>query len=151
LPKSRRRTGAPGRPSVFVDSGAWIALIRANDRNHAAADQLFREAHARRVPLITSNHVVAEVHRFFLFRANPKTALAVVRRMYASSLLRVIFSTAEHHAAAVDWLERFADQTFTYTDATSFAVMTREGTKLFLGYDHDFETAGFARWSPDYE
>jgi predicted nucleic acid-binding protein len=136
---------------VFVDSGAWIALIRANDRNHAAADQLFRDAHSRRVPLITSNLVVAEVHRFFLFRANPKTALAVVRRMCASSLLRVVFCTGEHHAAAVDWLERFADQTITYTDATSFAVMTAEGAKHFLGYDRDFEIAGFTRWSPEDE
>src|SRR2546427_9760175 len=53
-----------GEPaSLFVDSGAWIALASARDRHHAEADSLFRIATTLRLPLLTTNLVVAEVHR----------------------------------------------------------------------------------------
>jgi uncharacterized protein len=56
--------------------------------------------------------------------------------------------TEAHHEAALGWLRRFPDQRFTYTDATSFAVMERRSCRQVIGFDRHFEIAGFSRWQP---
>ena len=69
--------GPPRRSAkLFVDSGAWIALFSARDQHHAEADALVREAIAQKVPLVTTNLVLAEVHRLLLFRAGARPAMA---------------------------------------------------------------------------
>ena len=114
------------RHAAFVDSGAWIALFRARDDHHREAEQLFRQAIASRVSLLTTNLILAEVHRFVLHHAGIRAAATAVERIDASRHVRIVFATAAHHAAARGWLERFADQRLTYTDTISFAVMERK-------------------------
>ena len=45
--------------------------------------------------------------------------------------------------AALVLLERFDDQDFSFTDATSFAVMRRLGIAVAFTFDDDFMRAGF--------
>ena len=134
--------------ALFVDSGAWLALFSHRDGYHREADRLFREAVALRTALITSNLVVAELHRLLLFRAGTTAAYRVVDRMSRLERLSLEFVTKPHHEAALDWLRRFPDQRFTYTDATSFAVMEGRGCRRVIGFDHHFQIAGFERWQP---
>jgi len=57
----------------------------------------------------------------------------------------VIASSAEYEESAVaDWLEKFDDQDFSFTDAVSFAVMSDRGVREALALDYHFVTAGFA-------
>lgn len=46
-------------------------------------------------------------------------------------------------AALSGWLERFADQRFSLTDAVSFEVMRRQRLTAAFAFDADFRTAGF--------
>ncbi|MDX2167921.1 MAG: PIN domain-containing protein [Deltaproteobacteria bacterium] len=131
------------RAPVLVDSGVWIALARARDQHHDAADTWMREALRRRVPLLTTNLILAEVHRFVLFHVGIRPALAVLEHIEASPSVAVVHPDAEHDRAARGWLTRFADQRLTYTDATSFAVMESHRCAAVLSFDHDFSTAGF--------
>jgi predicted nucleic acid-binding protein len=131
---------------VFVDSGAWLAFFSASDDHHAAADALFRRAAAQRARLLTTNLVLAEVHRLLLFRAGPRPAAAALERVDASALVTISFATAARHRAARAWLARLGDQKIGYTDATSFAVMDAEHCRAALSFDHDFYLAGFELW-----
>jgi predicted nucleic acid-binding protein len=131
---------------VFVDSGPWIALASARDGRHADADRLFRGALARRVPLVTTDLVIAESHRLLLFRAGAAVARAFLDRIDRSPALRLEFATAERHQRARHWLERLADQTITYTDAVSFAVVEDTRCAAVLTFDDDFTVAGFQRF-----
>ena len=134
------------RAAVFVDSGAWIALFRARDDHHPEADRLFRRAVAERTPLLTTNLVLAEVHRFLLHRAGIQAAAVALDRISSSRHVKTIFARAEHDRAAREWLARFKDQRITYTDAVSFAVMKAEGLRGAMTFDHDFAVAGFSPW-----
>lgn len=137
----------PGRRgSVFVDSGAWIALFSARDQHHAEADDLFRRAVRERTPLLTTNLVLAEVQRLLLFRAGIRAAAAALDRIEASALVRLVHATASHHTAGRAWMARLADQRITYTDAVSFAVIESEPCVGVLGFDRDFALAGFRFW-----
>jgi uncharacterized protein len=139
---------AIGGAPVFVDSGAWIALRSRRDQYHAEADRLFHEAVRLRITLITTNLVLAEVHRLTLFRAGVEPALRALDRIDASPRVTVKFPDAASHAAARRWLERLAPHPITYTDAISFAVMERAGCSEVLGFDSDFAIAGFTLWRP---
>jgi predicted nucleic acid-binding protein len=144
--RAARPPGAPA--SAFVDSGAWLAFFSASDDNHPAADALFRRAAAAAVRLITTNLVLAEVHRLLLFRAGPRPAAAALARVDASALLTITFTTEAHHHAARAWLAKLADQRISYTDATSFAVMEAHKCRTAMAFDHDFWLAGFELWQP---
>ena len=148
MPSRRHRIARAlaGPARLFVDSGAWIALRSRRDQHHAEADRLFREALSRRIPLFTTNLVIAEAHRLTLFRAGIQPALRALERIDASPSVTIHFPTADEHAAARRWLERMAPRPITYTDAVSFAVMEALRCTAALTFDQDFVVAGFSRW-----
>jgi predicted nucleic acid-binding protein len=112
------------------------------------ADRLFRLALRRRIPLVTTDLVIAEAHRLTLFRVGVAPALRALDRIDASTGVTVHFPTGEEHAAARRWLERMAPRPVTYTDAVSFAVMEATACGHVLGFDQDFVAAGFTLWQP---
>jgi predicted nucleic acid-binding protein len=144
-PRTARAAAAPAR--LFVDSGAWIALRSRRDQYHAEADRLFREALRSRIPLVTTNLVIAEAHRLTLFRAGVEPALRALERIDTSPSVTIHFPTADEHAAARRWIERIAPRPVTYTDAVSFAVMEAIACRHVLGFDQDFAAAGFTLWT----
>jgi predicted nucleic acid-binding protein len=135
------------RRGVFVDSGGWIALFRSRDAHHEAADAMFRRAIADRIPLVTTNLIVAEVHRFVLHRVGIRPASIALERIATSRHLKLVFAAVEHHREATRWLSRLGDQVLSYTDATSFAVMKSERIETALTFDRHFTVAGFRAWS----
>ena len=139
-----RAAAAPAR--LFVDSGAWIALRSRRDQHHAEAERLFREALSRRVPLFTTNLVIAEAHRLTLYRAGGRPALRALELIDASPSVTIRFPTADDHAAAIRWLGRMAPRPLSYTDAVSFAIMEADACGHVLGFDGDFAAAGFILW-----
>lgn len=144
--------GRPNRDDparLFVDSGAWLAFFSARDRLHPEADRLFRHAFSRKIQLLTSDLVLAEVHRLLLDRAGIRPAMAALDRIEAAKSVgvEIVFADADVHRAAREWLDRLADQVITYTDASSFALMRARRCESALSFDRDFELAGFRRWT----
>ena len=96
---------------------------------------------------MTTNLVIAEIHRLTLFRAGREPALRALERIDASPSVTLHFATSDDHVAARRWLERLAPRAITYTDAVSFAVMQATECTHVLGFDQDFAAAGFELWS----
>ena len=145
MPRRRPKpSAAPG--AVFVDSSALIAYFSADDANHAHAAAGVRRAAAERAALLTSNLVLAEVHRLLLFRAGIRAAAAALSAMTRSHLVRIHYARSSDHLAAHGWIERLGDQVITLTDAVSFAIMTAERCRVALSFDRDFWIAGFEPW-----
>ncbi len=134
-------SGAPD--SVFVDSSAWVAFFSARDQHHAQAERAFRRTVETKRRLLTTNLIVAEIHRLLLHRAGIKAAAAALDRIEASALVRIEFAGAGHHAAARAWLQRLVQHPISYADAVSFAVMEAAGCREALSFDHHFRLAGF--------
>src|SRR5437899_12098050 len=102
-PRERLARTVPGR--VLVDSGAWFALVSASDGRHDEADALFRRAREDRLWLITTNLVLAEVHRLVLFRVGIVAARHIVGEIFGAPLLKVVFEDQELHESASGCLQ----------------------------------------------
>lgn len=128
---------------VFIDTSAWYPLTVRRDPSHVSLAGALRDRVRRGARVVTTNLVIAETHALLLRRTSRETALAFVRRINQPPNV-VVRSTAELEAAAVaNWLERYADQEFSFTDGVSFAVMAERGITDALALDRHFATAGF--------
>jgi predicted nucleic acid-binding protein len=143
LPRPLRKPRRADPGAVFVDTSAFIALFSRDDANHGSAESLLTHAIATRKRLLTSNLVLAEVHRLLLFRAGIRAAAVALDKIMASSSVKLQFATAVHQQRARAWLDKLGDQVITLTDATSFSIMEGTGCRQALTFDRDFWIAGF--------
>jgi predicted nucleic acid-binding protein len=67
----------------------------------------------------------------------------IARRWLLGNVWPVERVTEEDESKAVAIVGRYADKTFSYTDATSFAVMERLGLKTAFAFDPHFTRYGF--------
>lgn len=147
MPSRPPRTARTAAARLLVDSGAWIALRSLRDQHHAQADRAFRTAIEQRIPLMTTNLIIAETYRLTMFRAGVAPALRALEAIDASPSVTIHFATSDDHLAARRWLERLAPRAITYADAVSFAVMEATRCTHVLGFDDDFRAAGFEHWT----
>ena len=128
---------------LFVDTSAWFPLADPKDRSHAIMASALRSAVQRKRRIVTTNLVVAETHALIMRRFGPAAALGFLKEVVRAPLV-VVTSTQEYEEAAQrDWLERYHDQDFSFTDAVSFSVMADRGIREALALDTHFVVAGF--------
>ena len=128
---------------LFVDTSAWYPLVNAAHRDHDVLAGELRQQIRSGAQLVTTNLVVAETHALLLRRAERHAALAFLESV-SQSPNRIETITPERTATAIGgWIEPFADQPFSLTDAASFAVMTELGIREALTLDGHFAAAGF--------
>ena len=124
---------------VFVDTSAIYALIDRGDGKHAAARAAFERLRKLRAEPLITNFIVAESHALLLARLGPEVA----RKWLAGIVWPIERVNEEDEAAAVDTVCAMKDKTYSYTDATSFAVMKRLGIERAAAFDRHFKQFGF--------
>ncbi len=92
--------------------------------------------------MYTTNVVVAELHALVLARRGREMAgqiLMVIDRAPATTIVRV---TEHDEREAHEIIRRYADKSFSLTDALSFAVMQRLRIPAAFTFDDDFRQFG---------
>ena len=130
-------------PELFVDTSAWFALADHRTLGRDNVERAFAQRLSRGVRIVTTNLVVAETHALLLRRLSHRAALTFVTSVVIAPTVVVMSSSALDERAKVDWLVRYDDQPFSFTDAVSFAVMRERKMREALTLDHHFATAGF--------
>jgi len=125
---------------VFVDTGAWYALVDRNDPDHPAARRFFE---ANRLPFVTTNFVFDEAVTLLRSRLGWSVACEFGRGLMESRLASIVHVTGEDEAAAWSTFQKFRDKEFSYTDCTSFAVMERMKLKTAFAFDRHFAAMEF--------
>lgn len=94
--------------------------------------------------MIGTTLVLAEFHTLALHRQGIAAARDGLRRLSEDPGYewRDVSVDLVRDATAA-WLVRFADQTFSLTDAVSFEIMRREKIDAAFAFDRHFITAGF--------
>ncbi len=119
---------------MFVDTSVWFAAADDGDVNCEEARSLLVE-HAS--SLTTSDHVLTELWNLLNARLHHSAANRIVGEIQ-SGLPRVECTIDDDLEAAEAILSKFADQAFSLTDRTSWALMERLGIADALSLDDHY-------------
>ena len=115
--------------SIFVDTGAWVALADSDDAYHHIAKGIYPALLKRYKTLFTTNLVIAETYILLLKALGYKGALEFLENINASPRIAKLYSTDDIENEALTILRKYHDHGLSYTDAVSFVVMKRHETK----------------------
>jgi predicted nucleic acid-binding protein len=131
--------------TVYVDSGAFIALLRTKDRDHARVAAHLAHLRKARDRLVTSDAVVAETATRLRYDVGLRGALAFRRFLDAAGRdLVVHHSSPRVRAAAFDVMAKYADLRLSFPDCIGAVVASASHADTVFGLDDDFRVLGFA-------
>ena len=127
---------------MFVDTGAFVALRNRGEQEHRPARDALSGLVSEGAALLTSNYVFAETYTALLVRVGRQEAIEWGRRFRASDAIELVRvdEVLEREAWAI--LESHDDKPWSYVDATSFALMDREGVSEAFAFDRHFLQRG---------
>ncbi len=128
---------------IFVDTSFWVAFRNRRDAHHTEAGALLTDVGEE--PLVTTNHVRGETWTYLRRKAGHGSAVGFLDDLGRSRRVRVIHVTPELEANALIWLRRHDERSYSFVDATSFAVMRSMKIRDALAFDGDFTAAGFSQ------
>ncbi len=128
--------------SVFIDTSAFVALRNEAEAEHEKARAALTELLSEGVALFTSNYVFAETYTALMVRVGRGEAIEWGRRFRASGAIELVRLDEEVETAAWEILERHGDKGWSYVDATSFAVIERDGGDEAFALDTHFAQRG---------
>ena len=133
---------------VFLDSSGFLALVNPHDAYHQQARAAWTRLTDEQWHTFSTNFVVAETHALFLTRLSHQRAESFLRQILRSSTTIVRVSQRdEQQAQAI--IFRYGDKSFSYTDASSFAVMERLRIGPAFTFDRNFAQYGLQVMGPN--
>lgn len=123
---------------ALVDTSAIYALMDRDDTNHRKAVAVLRALPRRGLTPVLSNFIVAESHALILSRLGSQIA----RDWLLKQIWPIEPITPVDERKAREIIQRYEDKTFSYTDATSFALMERLSLTEAFAFDAHFRQYG---------
>jgi len=129
---------------IFVDTGAWYALMDATDPNHASALAFSRDlARGSLGRLVTSDYVLAESYTLCRFRGGIEPLRRLAAHIRGSPNLRTLRDTDTEYERALETMISREDKRWSFTDCTSFVLMEALSIPDAFAFDENFAQAGF--------
>ena len=126
---------------IFVDTSALLALLSADDVNHAAAVRCWKDLVQSNETLLTNNYVLVESAAV----VQNRLGLEALRRLQADLLpaVQVEWVTLEDHRGAVESVLAAGRRGLSLVDCCAFQTMRARAIQIAFTFDRDFETQGF--------
>jgi predicted nucleic acid-binding protein len=126
------------RHAVLWDSSAILALLDADDADHARAASVARSIAEKERPSFITNYIEAETHALLL----RKLGRALALEWLLNGGLPVIRALPREEERAKEILSRHADKDWSLCDAISFAVMEVRDVPAAFSFDRHFRQYG---------
>lgn len=124
--------------SVLWDSSAILALLDADDADHARAVGIARTIAAEQLPSFITNYIEAETHALLL----RKLGRSLAREWLLTGGLPIVRALPSEEETARQILASHTDKDWSLCDAISFAVLdTRRVARVFT-FDRHFRQYG---------
>ncbi|TMJ36363.1 MAG: type II toxin-antitoxin system VapC family toxin [Alphaproteobacteria bacterium] len=124
--------------SVLWDSSAILALLDADDQDHARAVAVARAIASEARPSFVTNYIEAEAHALL----TRKLGRTIARQWLLTGGLPVVRVLPAEEQRAREILARHADKDWTLCDAISFAVLDGRRVGRAFTFDHHFREYG---------
>jgi predicted nucleic acid-binding protein len=128
--------------STFVDTSALLAVLDADDAQHARASRTWRELLGSDEPLVTTSYVLVEAFAL----AQARLGLEATRTLNVDvvPILRVIWVDERLHRAAMTALLTAQRRHLSLVDCVSFEAMRQAGMTRAFAVDRHFRQQGFS-------
>ena len=123
----------------YVDTSAWVSLADSAEASH---DRVAAALKDRRGRLVTSDHVLHETWTVMRYRHSWGAAETLVNAIRGGIARIEVSGVADLEVAAAIGTA-FADQNFSLSDRTSWAVMERLGIHEAVSLDNNFRIYHF--------
>lgn len=127
--------------TVFVDTSALLALLDADDAEHADAVAAWRQLAEEGAPLLSSNYVIVETTAVAQHRLGLDAVRALVREILP--LVEIAFIDSAIHEAAIAALLAAGRRQLSLVDCSSFELMRRREVSRALAFDRHFREQRF--------
>lgn len=139
-----RQRSLPPRSLIFGDTSALFGLMDRSSKAHRQVARSLQKLAEEGWSLVTSNFIVAETHALALVRLGPDRGRIFLQNIFDGGV--TVERVAEQdELRARHIVMTHTDKSYTYTDATSFALMERLEIATALTLDRHFEQYGFVR------
>ncbi|KOR32093.1 hypothetical protein TI05_09445 [Achromatium sp. WMS3] len=126
--------------SIFVDTGAWYAVMVRKDRDHKAAKGFIQN---NIQPLITSDYIMDETVTLLLSRVGYSYAIQFLDMLQISQKVQLVYLTPTQIAATATLFRERADKEWSFTDCSSFILMQEYRIQVAFAFDEHCKQAGF--------
>ena len=130
---------------IFVDSGAWIALLDRRDQYHSEAVAIYNDLVQQKAQLLTTDYVIDETATRLRYRVNHSIAVQFLNLIESSKEIDTL-TVAAIDGTLFQEAERLFRQYDTarlsFTDCTSFAVCQQHNISEAFAFDQHFPMVG---------
>jgi uncharacterized protein len=126
------------RRGVLWDSSAILALLDADDADHAGAVEVANALASERRPSFVTNYVEVEAHALLL----RKLGRVIAREWLVAAALPVVRALPQDEERARALIARHTDKDWSLCAAISFAVMESRRVRTAFTFDHHFRQYG---------
>ena len=126
--------------NIFVDSGAFIALLFSRDQHHRRAMGVMRRFGDRN--LVSSTFVLDEVATRGAPLVGAAEATAYINRILANPLIKVVDIGREILISSLERLVKYEDQGLSLTDCSNVVIMEAAGIQSIFTFDAGFRRIG---------
>ena len=133
---------------LYIDAGAWIAMVNKKDKHHLVAIEFYVNI-PQSVELYTSCLVISESFTWLRYHLGGHIALKFISALEKASTLQslnIIYPDAIIDIKTRQYLNRFNDQTLSYSDAASFVICDQLKINNVFGFDNDFYIVKKSLW-----
>jgi predicted nucleic acid-binding protein len=128
---------------LFVDTAGWMAMADAKDPLHKQSVLFRDELLEENGIIVISDYIIDETLTLIRMRIGIEAAKKWWQLISDSPRCLKEWITPERTEKAVNWFFHWHDQSFSFTDCTSFVVMKELGIEDVLTADQHFTIAGF--------
>lgn len=122
--------------TIFVDTDAFVALIKENDSNHAKAKNIFQKLQGMSIEFTTSNYVFSETITIFSQKVNHATAVRFIDAMISSeNTFNIKRADEAIEDLAVNIFKEQTSKNISFVDCTNMAFVRKIGLNGIFSFD----------------
>lgn len=124
---------------IFIDSDAFIALIKEDDSNHQKAKKIFEQLENLPINFITSNYVFSEVLTVLSQRVSHKIAVTFIQNMVSDdSVFQIERINEEVERRAIQVFINQSSKNISFVDCTNIALIKTKGWESIFSFDEGY-------------
>lgn len=129
---------------VFIDTGAFCALVNARDKDHSLSKKIMKMLIRKDAELFTSNFILDETYTLIKVRTDVQKAIKFMDGMEKKDT-KILHVSEEIEKMSKSIFRKYADKEFSFTDCTSFVIIEDKELNGAFAFDNHFKEYGFKK------